>query len=141
MIELMVVIFVIGLATSAVLLSGQGGGRHAARVAETLAVNMAALRDHSVIEARPSAIWISRSGYGFEQLTAAGIWQPVSGKAFRSRDWPRDIMVRAEAKLPLRVEFDQIGLPDQARTIQIKEADLDPVLVRLSPAGEVVIEN
>ncbi len=76
LIELMVVIAIMGLATSVVVLSMPDSNGRVRREAEGLAARMLAARDDAIIQGRDVAIWVEPQGSGFERRRR-GAWLPV----------------------------------------------------------------
>ena len=69
LIELMVVITIIGLASAAVVLALPDPRGRLADEAAHFAARASAARDLAVIDARPISVWVSAGGYGFDERT------------------------------------------------------------------------
>jgi general secretion pathway protein H len=135
LVELMVVIFIIGLASAAVVMTARSPERGARDEAEQLAARIAALRDHAILQSRTMAIWVRPSGYGFEARDA-GAWTPLSQAPFATSDWRRGTAVQMGGARQMRIAFDSTGLPSSAASIGIKRGDAT-VIVDLAATGDV----
>ncbi len=135
LVELMVVIFIIGLASAAVVMTARSPDRGARDEAEQLAARIAALRDHAILQSRTMAIWVRPSGYGFE-MRESGTWTPLSQAPFATSDWRRGTQIQMGGARQMRVAFDSTGLPSNAASIGIKRGDA-LVTVDLAATGDV----
>jgi general secretion pathway protein H len=135
LVELMVVIFIIGLASAAVVMTARSPDRGARDEAEQLAARIAALRDHAILQSRTMAIWVRPSGYGFE-TRSVGAWVPLAEAPFAMSGWRRGTSVQMGGARQMRVAFDSTGLPSNAASIGIKRGDA-LVTVNLAATGDV----
>lgn len=135
LVELMVVIFIIGLASAAVVMTAGSSDRGARNEAEQLAARMAAIRDQAILQSRSMAVWVRPSGYGFE-TRSEGKWTPLSQAPFATTDWRRGTRVQLGGARQMRVAFDSTGLPSTAATIGLKRDDAT-VIVNLDATGDV----
>lgn len=135
LVELMVVIFIIGIASTAVVMTAGSPGRSARDEAEQLAARIAALRDQSILQSRTMAVWVRPSGYGFE-TRSAGQWVPLAEAPFTTNDWRRGTSVQLAGTRQIRIAFDSTGLPSNAANIGIKRGDT-VVTVNLAATGDV----
>lgn len=135
LVELMVVIFIIGLASAAVVMTARSSDRGARDEAEVLAARMAAIRDQAILQSRTMAIWVRPSGYGFE-TRSDGAWTRLSQTPFATTDWKRGTRVQLGEARQMRVAFDSTGLPSTAATIGLKRGDAT-VVVNLDATGDV----
>lgn len=136
LVELMVVIFIIGLSSAFVILSLPGGGSETREQAEMLAARIAASRDRAILNSQPVAVWVSASGYGFEHKLS-GKWEPLSSKPFQTHDWPGSVSLPDAANTATRIIFDATGLPSSQAQIALQHADGSQTQVYLSAVGEV----
>lgn len=139
LVELMVVLFIIGVASAAVVMTARSTDRGARDEAEQLAARLAALRDQSILQSTPMAFSIRRSGYSFE-VRADGVWRPLREKPFASHEWPRGTSASIGGARQLRVAFDSTGLPSSSAAIGVQR-DQQVVTVNLSPTGDVRVER
>ena len=135
LVELMVVIFIIGLASLAVVMTARSPERGARDEAEHLAARIAAVRDHAILQSRTMAVWVRPSGYGFE-TRSDGTWRPLSQAPFATSDWRRGTSVQIDGARQMRIAFDSTGLPSNAASIAIKRGDA-LVTVNLAATGDV----
>jgi general secretion pathway protein H len=135
LVELMVVIFIIGLASAAVVMTARAPDGGARIEAEQLAARIAALRDQAILQSRTMAIWIRPSGDGFE-TRSRGNWTPLSQAPFATNNWQRGTSVEMGGVRQTRVTFDSTGLPSTTATISIRRGDY-VALVNLSATGDV----
>lgn len=116
LVEMMVVIFLLGLASAAVILTLPGSDSAARKEAERLAARIAAARDEAVLQSRPVAVWVRTSGYGFEQRLG-GRWEPHPGTPFRPRNFSDGTRIMGNNQQ--RIAFDATGLPSSAARIEL----------------------
>lgn len=135
LVELMVVIFIIGLASAAVVMTAGAPDRGARDEAEQLAAKIAALRDQAILQSRTMAVWVRPSGYGFE-MRVEGEWTPLAAAPFATNDWRRGTTVQMGGSRQVRVAFDSTGLPSNAASFGIKRGDA-LVAVNLAATGDV----
>src|SRR4051812_10272559 len=74
LVELMVVLVILGLATAAVVLSMPEQGGSVEAEAERFAARAKAARDEAIVQSRPVALTVDDGGYGFAQRRG-GEWQ------------------------------------------------------------------
>jgi general secretion pathway protein H len=118
LVELMVVLFLIGLAAGAVMLTVGSVASNGGSQAEKFAARIAALRDRAVVEGRPLALWVRPSGYGFERRGNAD-WQPLDAKPFTTEDWKPPLRANIAGGQMVRVAFDQTGIPSAPLDISL----------------------
>jgi general secretion pathway protein H len=135
LVELMVVIFIIGLASTAVVMTARSPERGARDEAEQLAARIAAVRDAAILQSRTMAIWVRPSGYGFE-TRSNGAWTTLSQAPFITTDWRRGTSVQMGGARQTRVAFDSTGLPSNAASIGLRRGDA-LVTVNLAATGDV----
>lgn len=135
LIELMVVIFLIGLAAGAVVLTMPSSGSGVRQEAESLAARIAAARDQAVLQSRGMAVWLRPSGYGFEQKRD-GAWQPLDHKPFQTTDWKRGTGLAGAAGQNIRVGFDATGMPTAPAQLKLTNGG-NSIIVDIAASGEV----
>ena len=152
LIELMVVLFIVGLVAGAVVLSLPGDSAALSEDADRFAARVAAARDEAVVSARPIAVWIAPSGYGFDARQDRQ-WVPLNARTLANRDWKPGTVARiegqaAEAATPTggdpataapsraRFWFDSTGLPNAPVTVLLSRGvNSDRIII--SATGEV----
>lgn len=137
LIELMVVIFLIGIASAAVILSIPGESSKLRTDADRLAARIAATRDEAVLQAKPMAIWLRPSGYGFEQRRD-GEWQAKNDKTFEQTNWQSDTLIDLGTSKQARLAFDVTGLPSTSLDISLRNGEAR-LSVRVSASGDVKV--
>lgn len=135
LVELMVVLFIIGVASAAVVMTARSTDRGARDEAEQLAARLAALRDQSILQSTPMAFSIRPSGYSFD-VRSDGSWRPLQEKPFASQEWARGTSASIGGARQLRVAFDSTGLPSSSAAIGVKRGE-KVVTVNLSATGDV----
>jgi general secretion pathway protein H len=138
LVEMMVVLAILALAATAVILTIGPGGANAEHQAARFAARVAVLRDRSVIEGRGLGLWVTASGFGFEQRRD-GQWQPLDEGRLAPRDWDAGTAVSVNGASQARISFNRVGLPDRALRVDLTAGD-DSASVRVDAAGDVVVE-
>ncbi|WP_110297046.1 type II secretion system minor pseudopilin GspH [Blastomonas natatoria] len=146
LIELMVVLFIIGLVAGAVVLALPGDSAALSEDADRFAARVAAARDEAVVSARPIAVWIAPSGYGFDARQDRK-WVPLNARTLANRDWNPGTIARIEGatgegeRTPedqgrARFWFDATGLPNMPVTVVLARGTNSDRIV-ISATGEV----
>lgn len=112
LVELMVVIAIMGLATGVVVLNLPPSNAHVRTQAEALAARLLAARDSAIIEARNVAVVIDARGNSVERRQR-GAWQPVSMRPFAPVAWQSGTQALVAAS-PQRIVFDTTGATEPA---------------------------
>ena len=115
LIELMVVITVIGLASAAAVLMMPDTRGRLMDEATRFAVRTRAAHDAAIVEARPVSLWVTPGGYGFDQWRG-GTWTPLDG-ALKVERWKPGTASTGPARD--RLTFDTTGLADRAMTVTL----------------------
>lgn len=137
LVELMVVLAILALASTAVILTVRPGEGSADAQAAQFARRVAALRDRSVIEGRSYGLWVTASGYGFEQRSD-GQWQPLAETRLSQRNWDAGTTVAANGAAQARLAFNRIGLPARPLTLELRTGG-DSATIRIDASGDVVV--
>ena len=135
LVEMLVVIFLLGLASAAVVLMLPGSDSTVRNDAERLAARIAAARDEAVMQARPAAVWTRASGYGFEQRFD-GQWRAHPDVVFAARNFDNGTRIGGAAQK--RIVFDATGLPSAPAEIDLVNGE-GRSLVSVSASGEVAV--
>jgi general secretion pathway protein H len=135
LVELMVVMFLIGLAATAVVLTVGSASRSAGSQAEQFAARIGALRDRAVVESRPHAFWVRPSGYGFEAREGRQ-WRPLDTKPFATTDWQKPLAANVTGQRVVRIAFDAGGLPSAPMDVTLSGGTV-PLRIKLDAAGNV----
>ena len=138
LVELMVVLAILGLATAAVILTARPNSANARDEALRFGARVAALRDRAVVEGRSYALWVSGSGFGFEQRHD-GQWQPLNDGRLQQRDWAGSTAVTANGATQARVTFNRFGLPDRPLTMRLT-SDGGEANITVDAGGDVQVK-
>ncbi len=112
LVELLVVLVIIALMSATVMLNmADPSGRMVDEV-DRFAGRVRLARDSAITTARPIALWVSATGYGFEQRRG-GRWEPMIEGPLASADWASGTTARADAPGRARLRFDTLGRADQ----------------------------
>lgn len=135
LVELMVVIFIIGIASTAVVMTVRSPERGVRDEAEQFAARVAAVRDNAILQSRTMAVTVRPSGYGFEARNK-GAWVPMSEAPFATTDWKSGTTVQMSGVRQMRIAFDSTGLPSSPANIAITHGDVT-VTLKLAATGDV----
>lgn len=149
LVELMVVVFVMGLLAGVVVLSLPGDQRALRDEAERFAARTLAARDEAIGGARPVALVVGGAGYYFERRIDAG-WQPLDPSRFGLVAWkPGTAAVlsggtseAAQAGAPAqrqRLVFDPVGLASSEARVRISRGN-QAMAVRIARDGSVKLD-
>lgn len=134
LVELMVVVTVIALASAIAVLAipaNRGAHEEAAR----FAVRARAAHDLAIVGARPVAVWVTGAGYGFDQRVSGG-WVPLADKPLRVERWDERTRVSTGTAGRLRVVFDSTGMADRGAELRLARGD-DAASVTMGSDGSV----
>ncbi len=135
LLELMVVLFIIGIASTAVVMTISSPERGVRDEAEQFAARLAALRDNAILQSRTMAVTVRPSGYGFETRND-GNWVPLSDAPFSTTDWKSGTTVQMSDARQMRIAFDSTGLPSSAASIALKHDNVT-VTLKLAATGDI----
>ena len=135
LVELMVVIFVMGLLASVAVLSMPAGSGAVQKDAARFAARTAALRDNAILQSRPMAVQVTPSGYAFLERRD-GNWQVIEDKPFVSTDWSAGVVADTGESGPLLIGFENTGLPADAVTVRLTEG-ADVREIQVAAMGDV----
>ncbi len=119
LVELMVVLVIIGLMSGAVLLTMRDPRGGLSDEADRFAGRVRGARDRAVVLARPVALWVSPTGYGFEERQA-GRWVALDRKPFATTEWRGGTRADAGQQNRARLFFDTIGRADQPMAFTLR---------------------
>jgi general secretion pathway protein H len=138
LIELMIVITIIGLASAAVVWALPDPRGRLLDEATRFAARTRAAQQSAVVDARPVSVWVSGGGYGFDERTH-GKWVPVAEKPLRVTSWGKGTRaVVTDTGGRQRIMFDTTGLADRPLDVRLKR-DAEEVSVRIAPDGSVKV--
>lgn len=136
LVELMVVITVIGLASAVALWAMPDPRGRVTDEAARFALRARAAHDAAIVGARPVSLWITPAGYGFDQRIA-GNWTPIAEKPLRVETWSQGTTAQlGDDGARVRVTFDSTGLADRAATLTLTRGGAQ-AFVRIGADGSV----
>lgn len=136
LVELMVVMTIIGLASAVALLVMPDPRGRVLDEGLRFAARVRAARDVAIVEGRPVSVWVTSGGYGFDRRVA-GSWSPIADKPLRVERWADE--TRAQLPDPTgraRATFDPTGATDRSLDVALSRGEAR-ALVRLGTNGEV----
>lgn len=134
LIELMIVITIIGLASAAAVLAIPDPRGRLADEADRFAAKARTAHDSAIVEARPVSVWVSPGGYGFDEREAGG-WSPISEKPLKVEAWKAGTRARTASERE-RIIFDSTGLADRPIDVTLVRSD-ETTTVHVAADGTV----
>jgi general secretion pathway protein H len=140
LIELMIVITIIGLASAAVVLAMPDPRGRLRDEAERFAGRARAAHDSAIVDAQPVSVWVSSGGYGFDRRKH-GAWQPIGEKPFQVERWNKGtIATVATGAVRDRIMFDSTGLADHPFDVRLTR-DGETATVLVGTDGSIRIDG
>lgn len=139
LVELMVVIAIIGLASAAVVLAMPDPRGRLSDEADRFAARVRVAHDAAILNSRTTSVWIAPGGYGFDVHVGSG-WQPMPDKGLRVAQWGDGVRPLIPGDSRARVVFDSTGLADHPLDLQL-ERDGHVATVHIGAAGEVRVDG
>lgn len=139
LIELMVVITIIGLASAAVVLAMPDPRGRLSDQADRFAARVRVAHNMAILDGRTTSVWIAPGGYGFDLRTRDG-WQPIPDNALRVAQWGKDVRPAFAGDGRQRVIFDSTGLADQPLDLRLTR-DGASVTVHIGAGGAVRVDG
>jgi general secretion pathway protein H len=133
LVELLVVLTIVGLMSAAVVLAMPDGRGSLIAEAERFAARAEAARERAVMDGRPVAILVTRTGYGFERREK-GEWKRIGETPSTGYAWSAGTRAGMAAG-ERRVVFDAAGMSEPLRLLLVRGEE--QVLVNIDPGGEV----
>ena len=121
LVELMVVLFIVGMMSAAAILAFPDPRGAVADDARGFAARLVAARDLSIIGGHDIGVRIDGTGYGFAERRSEG-WQAVGEKALQPRKWSDGIETAARIEGGDALVFDTTGIATPA-TISLRRGD------------------
>lgn len=116
LIELMVVVLVIALASTAAVLAMPDPHGRVIDEAARFALRVRAARDGAIVTAQPTSVWVTPGGYGFDRWDG-GRWVAMDDKPLKVAQWGRGTSVSIGDRV--RVIFDTTGMADRPLSIPL----------------------
>jgi general secretion pathway protein H len=137
LVELMVVLVIIGLATAAVVVTIPAGQTRLADDADAFAAKLVTARDLSVITGRDIAVTVDANGYAFAQRDGAD-WRATTARPLQAKPWPAGTAAQTRMESGDRLVFDSTGLATPALITLQQGSSRASVVV--DAAGNVHVE-
>lgn len=135
LVELMVVLFIIGLVAGIAVISMPDPRGRLVDEAEHFAGRVIAARDNAVLQSRPMALALDASGYRFEQR-ASGAWQPETDGPLAFTAWREGTVAEQTSGADQRLIFDPVGLASSDLQVVLRR-DGEDVVIRIDRNGKV----
>lgn len=139
LVELMVVIAIIGIASAAVVLMMPDPRGRLADEADQFAARVRVAHDAAILNARTTSVWVAPGGYGFDVHSGSG-WQPMPDKGLRVAQWGRGVRPLVTGEGRARVIFDSTGLADQPMDVRLERGG-QIATVHIGAGGEVRVDG
>ncbi|MFA6122771.1 GspH/FimT family pseudopilin [Sphingomonas sp.] len=138
LIELMIVIAIIGLASAVVVLALPDPRGRLTDEAARFAARTRAAHDLAVVGTRPISVWVSEGGYGFDERLD-GAWVAMAEKPLRVTRWSSGTRAVPSGATPRdRILFDSTGIADRPLDVTLTRAR-ESVVVHVGADGSVRI--
>ncbi|MBV7257813.1 prepilin-type N-terminal cleavage/methylation domain-containing protein [Pacificimonas sp. WHA3] len=137
LVELMVVLAIVGVASAAVVMTIPGDEVRAREEAERLGSRLIAARDRALFSGRDTAAVMSAEGYRFEERVN-GAWRQIQEKPLAPASWESGVGVGLAQGEVERVRFDAVGLSEG--TALALTGGAERYIVNISTAGDVTID-
>jgi type II secretion system protein H len=135
LVELMVVLVILGLASTAVVMAIPDPGGRVRDEGERLAARALAVRDDAILQGRSTRLIVETTGYRAERR-AQGRWLPYSGKGFADTGFPAGVRATTGEAGRVIVDFDATGAVAEPAVIDLSQ---DAARVRIDiPANGAV---
>ncbi|MCF7222619.1 GspH/FimT family pseudopilin [Marilutibacter chinensis] len=134
LVELMVVLFILGIAGIAVVMTAPGEDT-LGREADRFAAGLVRAREEAILGTRAVEVTVTAQGYGFTRQHFGG-WQPLREAPFRNRLWPgetRPVLPRGREQIGFR--FDPTGAATAGSLVLSRGSDA--IEIHVDAAGEV----
>lgn len=130
LVELMVVLFIMGLVSAVVVLSlPSDDGAKLAREAEAFAARLKRAQEEAVLTNRPVDVTVTPEGYGF-RAQRRGAWTPLDDGPFRPRAWSAGVAVSMKSDAGRSgVRFDPTGTAEPAAIVLTRDGRTAEVAV------------
>jgi general secretion pathway protein H len=137
LVELMVVLTVIGLASAAAVLAMPDPRGRLVDEGARFAARVRAAQDSAVITGRPVSVWVTPTGYGFDERRD-GRWVALADKPLRVANWGEG--TQAVIRERTRVTFDPTGMTDRPLSVLLRR-DRTRVTVSIGADGRAKVDS
>jgi general secretion pathway protein H len=122
LVELLIVLTIIGLVSAAVVLALPDPRGSLVDEAERFAARAHAAQERAITDARPIAIRVTSSGYGFDRRER-GEWKPLAGDLFGDRAWSEGTRASLGSQAAQRLAFDTTGATEPTRLLLVRDEE------------------
>ena len=130
LVELMLVVAIIGLASAAVVLTAPPPGQPVGVEAERFAARLIRAREEALLTNRAVGVEVDAEGYRFA-VHDGDAWAPLNEGPFRADVWDQGTTVAA----PARIVFDVVGAAEPAVATLTRDRAMSRI--EIDAAGEV----
>ena len=131
LVELMVVLVILGIASAAVVLAMPDPGGGLVGEGQRFAARVRAAQERAIMDNRAFALRFTGAGYGFERSRGGG-WEPLEERPFATARWSEGTVVAPPGG---RIVFDSTGFTEPARVVL--ERGRERVAVEIGEGGEI----
>ncbi len=136
LVELMVVVTIIALASAAVVWAIPDPHGRVLDEATRFAARARAAHDSAIVGGKPVSVWATTAGYGFDRRED-GAWRAIGDAPLRVERWTDGTRAAVgETSGRVRVVFDPTGLADRPADIRLDRRGAGAV-VRIGADGSV----
>lgn len=136
LVELLMTVAVLGLATGAVVLSMPDPRRALGEDAERFAARLQVAQEEAILSNRMIAVEVSSLGYDFSSYDGQA-WSSLDEGPLGRQDWGEGVLVTTEPSS--RMTFDPTGIADPAMILLQREGR--SIRVGIDGAGEVTVHD
>jgi general secretion pathway protein H len=131
LIEMMVVLAIVSLATGLVIISAPGPSNQLAQETDRLIRSLLAARDLALIENRTVTVEISETGYATRVASRVGLAREIETTSWNERT----TVAADDGRLPAIVTFDPMGLAEPASFTLFSGGAKDGIVI--DPSGRM----
>ena len=131
LVELMVVLVILGLASASVVLAMPDPGGGLVGEGQRFAARARAAQERAIMDNRAFALRFGAGGYGFER-SQAGEWHVLEERPFATARWSEGVAVAPGRG---RIVFDSTGFTEPARVVLTRGRE--QVTVDIGQGGEI----
>ena len=139
LIELMVVVAIIGLASAAVVVALPDPRGRVVDEAERFAAHALAVRDDAIVEGRAMSLLVDAHGYRVERRSH-GRWETARDPAFAPVDWKPGTLAQVGGEPSARATFDPVGSAEPQLELALSR-DQASVKVHIDAVGRIRVGN
>lgn len=138
LLELMLVIAIAGMGTTAVLLTLPDGDAALHRQADTFAAHLKRAREQAILGGRSVRVAAEPAGYHFARLEH-GRWSPLQEGPFGARNWTDGVTPLVErGNLQVGFSFDPTGMAEpQSLSLDNGRQRVD---IRVARSGQIAVD-